>query len=165
MRRYAANFVASVSTTANTATYALGLITASSKPAQVYEAIVSCPTATAIDAQLYADIQSVSAMTAGTAQTPQALEFGTGGTGAAVTGVSTTPTSVTLTSTLTATLTVPVLRLAFNSRATVRWAAVDPDSRIVVPAGGGANGSLVFYNGQPGTIASLLVQHELFFAE
>lgn len=164
MRRYACNFTAAVSTTANTATYALGLITAASKPAHVYEVIVACNNAV-VDAQLYADLQSVSAMTAGTAQTPQALEFGTGGTGAAVTTASTTPTAVTLTSALTATLTVPVLRLAFNSRATIRWAAVDPDSRIVVPAGGAANGSLVFYNAQPGTVAALLVQHELFFAE
>lgn len=156
MRRYGVSFSASVSTTANTATQAIGLITGSGRVAQVYEIIVA-QNGAANDATLRTDLFAVSALTAGTALTPIALEQGNSPP-AATTGASSTPTAVTTTG-------LSLVPLVFNSRATVRWVAVDPDSRVLVPAGGGAAGSLVHQNRQPSTVASLTILHQLYFAE
>jgi hypothetical protein len=156
MRRYGVSFSASVSASANTVTQAIGLITGSGRVAQIYEIIVAA-NSSASDATIRTDLFAVSALTAGTSLTPVALEQGNSAP-AANTGASSTPTAVTTSG-------LSLVPLVFNSRATIRWAAVDPDSRVIVPAGGGAAGSLVHQNQQPGTVASLTVLHQLYFAE
>lgn len=156
MRRYAVSYSGSVSGSAATATQQIGLVTGSSRLCQIYEAIFG-QSAVVTDAQIRMDLYLVSALTAGSALTPQPLDSGSSAP-AAVTGASSTPTSVTTTG-------LSLLPIAFNSRATIRWAAVDPDSRISIPAGGGAAGSIVLQNQQPGTVAGLSILANLYFVE
>lgn len=153
MRRYGVQASSSVSGSANTATNMIGIQTAASRAAQIYEVIYGMSAAVA-DAQIRTDIFGVSAFTAGTAATPVNVEVG--GT-AAVTGVSTGPTATASG--------LSLLAIEWNSRATVRWAAVDPDSRILIPAGGGTGGAVTFQNQQPGTVAGLTVLTHIYFAE
>jgi hypothetical protein len=156
MRRFGVSFGASVSSSAATATNAIGLVTGTGRTCGIYEFIVG-QSAVVNDAQIRTDIFAVSALSAGSTLTPAPLEMGNSAP-AAVTGVSSTPTGVTTTG-------LSLLPLVFNSRATVRWAAVDPDSRIIIPAGGAAAGSLVVQNQQPGTVAGLTTLIHLYFVE
>lgn len=156
MRRYGVSYAASVSASANTVTNAIGLISGGGRTCAVYEFIVG-QSGVVNDGQIRVDIYGVSSLTAGSTLTPVALDSGDSAP-AAQTGASSTPTSVVTTG-------LSFLPLVFNSRATVRWAAVDPDSRIVIPAGGGAAGSLVVQNQQPGTVASLATLLHLYFVE
>ena len=155
MDRYAATSELAASTTAEANTFPLGLITGASRVAEIYELIVGNKLA-ANDGRLVAElIRTSTALTAGTAITPEPLALGRG---AAVSTVSSAPTGATLAA-------QPLVRLVFNGRATVRWAAVDPDARIIVPAGGGAGGSVLVANRQHTTTASLVLANQVFWAE
>jgi hypothetical protein len=155
MERYAATSELAASTTAEANTFPLGLVTGAGRVAQVYELIVGNKLG-GNDNRLVAEIiRSTSALTPGTAITPEPLALGRG---AAVSTVSSAPTGATLAA-------QPLLRLVFNGRATLRWAAVDPDARIIVPAGGGAGGNVLVANRQHSTTASLVLANQLFWAE
>jgi hypothetical protein len=153
-RRYGINTSQAISSTAATNTYALSLTTAASRTALIYEVIYGMSAAVQ-DAQIRADIFGVSALTAGSAATPVPIDVGST---AAVTTASTLPTAVTTTG-------LSLLEIWYNSRATVRWAAVDPDSVILIPAGGSTGGEVVFSNQQPGTVASMNQGIHAFFKE
>lgn len=144
----------STSGTADTSTFPLGLISAASKGFQVYELIAAIKAAASDTRQLVELIRTTTNLTAGSAITPEPLYLGDG---AAVTTASSAPTGATLAA-------QPLLRIAFNGRATVRWAAVEPDARIVVPAGGAAAGSLLMVN-RNSAAAAIATENQLFFAE
>lgn len=156
MKRFAVNKTLAVSASAATNTMPIGIQTAASRAASVYDLVVGMNAAVA-DAQLIAGLQLASTYVAGTAFTANPLEVGDA---ASVTTATTTLTvgSQVLSGT-------PQLEFAFNSRATVRWVAVDPDSRIQLAPNGGANGSMILYNQQPGTVAGLILDNNLYFAE
>ena len=155
MDRYAATSELACSTTAEANTFPLGLVTGAGRVAQVYELIVGNKLAANDGRQVAEIIRSTTALTPGTAITPEPLALGRG---AAVSTVSSAPTGATLAA-------QPLMRLVFNGRATVRWAAVDPDARIIVPAGGGAGGTVVVANRQSATTASLILANQLAWAE
>jgi hypothetical protein len=155
MLRYSASTTQSVSTTAATRTNAMGLVSAASKTIQVYEAIFGT-NAVVVDAQVLVEIShSTTSITAGGAITPALLDSGNP---SAVTTVSSLPTVVTAAA-------VPYVVIPFNTRATVRWAAVDPDARIVVPAGGGTGGNILLFHQQAGTVTGISLAHQISWAE
>jgi hypothetical protein len=155
MFRYGASTTQAVSGTAATNTFALGLVTGASKTAQIYEAIFGMNAAVA-DAQVLALLTgSSTALTTGTGITPAKLDSGNPATTATV---SSLPTGATINA-------QPYVALAFNTRATVRWVAADPDSRIIIPAGGSTAGNFLLVNQQPGTVASLSLDHYVAWAE
>jgi hypothetical protein len=155
MLRYSASASVAVNTSAATRNAALGLVTGSTKTLQLYEAILGC-NAAVVDAQVLAELSgSSTSITTGTGITPAKLDSGNP---ASTLTVSSQPTGFTAN-------TQPYVGIAFNTRATVRWAAVDPDSRIVVPAGGGTTGNLVVFNSQPGTVTGITIDHQVSWAE
>ena len=99
-------------------------------------------------------IGTSTAITAGTGETPQNLTLGGP---ASVFTASTAPTGATV-------LAQPFIRLMHNGRATARWSAVDPDSRVFALAGGGANGDLLVVNRNSGA-AAIATLAELWVAE
>lgn len=154
MRRYVVSYSSPVSSAVNTPTQAIGLVTGAGRMCAVYEVVLG-QSGVANDAQVRCDLYGVSALTPGSSLNPVPVDSGAP---APVTAMSSAPTGVTNSG-------LSLLALVYNGRATVRWAAVDPDSRISVPAGGGAAGSLVLQNQQPGTVVGLSVLSNLFFVE
>lgn len=155
MLRYGASATVAVSTSAATRAAALGLVSGSTKTIQLYEAVFGC-NAAVVDAQVLAELSgSSTSITTGAAITPAKLDSGNP---SSTLTVSSQPTGFTAN-------TQPYVAVPFNTRATVRWAAVDPDSRIVVPAGGGTAGNIVVYNQQPGTVTAISLDHYVAWAE
>lgn len=155
MLRYSANTTQSVSTTAATNTFALGVVTGASKTVQVYEAIFGT-NAVVVDAQVLAQLSgSSTTLTTGAAITPAKLDSGNPSSTATVSSLPTGGTANT----------VAYVAIAFNTRATMRWAAVDPDARIIIPAGGGTAGNFVILNQQPGTVTGISLDHQVSWAE
>lgn len=157
-RRYSVTATQAVSATANTASYPIELVTGTAAAAAVYEIILGFDAAAPVDTPLFAAFANVSAATAGTAVTPTPLDPNEG---ASITSAATNPTGVTLALTLPAAL----WSVAFNSRVTVRWAAVDPDSVLQLKAGLAASTGAVLLNSQPGTISGVNLRNYLAFRE
>jgi hypothetical protein len=132
----------------------MALVTGSTRVAQIYEMLVGM-NGVAVDAQIRADLFAVLALTAGGALTPVSLIVGGG---APITTANSAPTGVTVTG-------ISILSIAFNSRATIRWAALDADSRIILQAGGGVAGTLLAQNQQPGAVPALSLLRQIFFVE
>lgn len=156
MKRFAVNKTLAVSASAATNTMPIGILTAASRAAEVYDVVCGMNAAVA-DAQLITGLQLASTYVAGTAFTANPLEAGDA---ASITTATTTLTvgSQTLSGT-------PFIQLPWNSRGTIRYYISDPDSRIKLAPGGATNGALIMYNQQPGTVASIVADNTLFFME
>ena len=154
--RYAVSSNTSTSATANTNTFPIGAISATTRQLSIYEFTASCGTTVASNDTTFTITitGSTAVITAGTAITPQPLIVGGA---ASVFTASSAPTVGTL-------LTVPLYQMTFNGRTTVRWAAIDPDSRFMWAAGGGANGSVVVAN-QDTAAAATVTNNVVLFAE
>ena len=140
--------------TADTNTFALGGISAASRGFQIYELVAAVKGAQSDTRQIAEIIRTTTTITAGTGITPEVLYTG----GAAATSTwSSAPTGATVAAN-------PMLRLTFNGRATVRWAALDPDSRLVVQAGGGTAGTLVLVN-RNSAAAAVATLNQIMIAE
>jgi hypothetical protein len=153
MHRYSVNSEVVTSATADTDSFPLDIVTGTTKVLAVYEMIFALKVA-ASDTRHIAELSGVTALTAGTGLTPEPLTLGDP---ASIFTCSTTPTAVTK-------RTNPMFRVTFNGRATVRWAAVDPDSRLFAPAGAGVAGTIVVIN-RNSTAAAVATENELFVVE
>lgn len=155
MRRFAVYKSLALSAVANTLTYPICLLPGATRAPQISEFIVGPNMAIPVDANVWVQITgSSTTLTAGTGITPVLLDPG----GAAVvTTASFTPTGFTVNA-------GPYVNLPFNARMTVRWIAVDPDSRIHLNAGTAAANNLLVTNQQPGT-ATITLDNQVFFLE
>jgi len=156
MKRFAVNKTLAVSASAATNTMPIGIQASATRSFAIYDLVCGANNAVA-DAQVLVGLTACSTYVAGTAFTSTPLEMGDAASSSTATTTLTVGSQV-----LTGT---PLIELAFNTRATVRWVAVDPDSRIMVPAGANATGSIIMYNQQPGTVAGLILDNNLYFVE
>jgi len=154
--RYGSHSEVSTSGSADTNTFPLGLQSAASRGFSIYE-VVSALKAAASDTRHIAEVSAgiTTAFVGNSAITPVPTYIG----GAAATttaniGFSTAPTPAAL----------PMLRLPHNGRATVRWAAIDPDSRLTAQAAGGLSGQLFGVHRNSGA-AAIGTELSLFHAE
>jgi hypothetical protein len=152
--RYTVTSELNTSGTADTSTFALGGISAASRGFEIYEFLAAVKGAQS-DTRHIAEIsRTTTTITAGGAVTPEVLYTG----GAAATSTwSTAPTGATLAAN-------PMKRLTFNGRATVRWAALDPDSRLMFQAAGGTAGTVVVVN-RNSAAAAIATENEVSIAE
>ena len=158
MRKYSVvstQFAQSATTLTNV--IPIGLLTGSGRSCQVYELILGCGTASVDTLSIFQLNGTSVVLTAGTGITATPLESGNSAP-AAVTTASSAPTGFSVSPAN------PYLNISVNGRVTARWLAADPDSRIIMPAGGGAAGSLALTSKQVGT-TSYNVETNLYFAE
>jgi hypothetical protein len=129
---YSSSFLHTTNATPNTETDAIRYLTVSPRPCNITR-IIAGASATAVDAQVHLDIRRMSvASTVGSAFVPEKMDPGSQ---AAVTTPLTLPTKGTPN-------TNPTLYMAFNSRGTWQFVALNPDEAIALITAGGANGNI-----------------------
>jgi hypothetical protein len=145
LERYSVLSEVATNASADTNTFPVLLQSAASRGFGIYEFIAAIKAA-ASDTRQVAEVSAgvTTAFTGSTAQTPEPLYIG--GAAAVTSGFSATSVAPTP-------KTNPMVRLTFNGRATVRWAAIDPDSRLYAQAAGGLNGQLFVINRNSGAAA------------
>jgi hypothetical protein len=155
MRKYTVNKSLATSATAATNTMPIGIQGSATKGIQVYDLYCSF-NAVVQDIQVLVGLSLCSTYVAGTAFTANPLEIGDVASSATATTTLTVGSQV-----LTGT---PLWEQAFNTRGSIRMVVPDPDSRIILPAGANAAGSIILYNQQASTIACTL-DNQIYFAE
>ncbi len=156
LERYSTVSEVATNAAADTDTFPLALQSAASRGFGIYEFIAAIKAA-ASDTRQVAEVSAgqTTAFAGSTAQTPEPIYIG--GAAATVSGFSAFTTAPTK-------RTNPMVRLTFNGRATVRWAAIDPDARLYAQAGGGLNGQLFVINRNSGA-AAIATLNELLHVE
>jgi hypothetical protein len=154
--RYALHSEVATSGSADTNTFPMGLQSAASRGFQIYE-VMSSVKAAASDTRHITEVSA--GITTAFTQTGAivAVPLYIGGAAA----VTTSGTTFSVAPTPAA---LPMLRLSHNGRATVRWAAIDPDSRLMAQAAGGLPGQLFFINRNSGA-AAIGTENDCMFAE
>jgi hypothetical protein len=154
--RYGISSEVATSGSADTNTFPWGVQSAASRGFQIYE-VISALKAAASDTRHISEVSAgvTTAFTGNSAITPVPIYIGgAAATSAAHIGFSVAPTPAAL----------PMLRLPHNGRATVRWAAIDPDAGFVAQAAGGLNGQLFGIDRNSGA-AAIGTEHHVFFSE
>jgi len=154
--RFASHSEVATNASADVNSFPLLLQSAASRGYQIYE-VISALKAAASDTRHITEVSAgvTTAFTGTTAVVPVPIYIG----GAAATVLAFSATSVAPTPAA-----LPILRLPHNGRATVRWAAIDPDSRLTAQAAAGLNGQLFVINRNSGA-AAIGTENTVFHAE